>query len=288
LNRTKKLSVVLLFSIGFYIAQGDVLAKPFFAPGVGLRALGMGGAFIALADDVTAAYWNPAGLPQLSGVRAVASLPFPSKEGLFAIQYYGASVNWSSIGISMILASKTFLENLYPEEHGIFQMAFGSQISSTFRAGASIKRYSRKVGEAFTQGVGFDLGAMIEPFLTGWLSQLTIGAKMADIGGTTLRGVDPTATSSADMHVELGAMWHMYDRRLRFVGAIDIIQHKGLDGIHWGVEAVILEAFAMRFGWNNGEITWGLGLGIKNLFDVEAMLVGNSWTISTELTLFGR
>jgi len=33
--------------------------------GSGARALGMGGAFIAIADDATAASWNPAGLFQL-------------------------------------------------------------------------------------------------------------------------------------------------------------------------------------------------------------------------------
>jgi long-subunit fatty acid transport protein len=35
--------------------------------GSGARALGMGGAFIAVADDATAASWNPAGLVQLEG-----------------------------------------------------------------------------------------------------------------------------------------------------------------------------------------------------------------------------
>src|SRR5262245_49772819 len=29
---------------------------------VGIRALGMGGAFVGVADDSTAVYWNPAGL----------------------------------------------------------------------------------------------------------------------------------------------------------------------------------------------------------------------------------
>jgi hypothetical protein len=33
--------------------------------GVGARAMGMGGAFVAVADDPSAAYWNPAGLTQL-------------------------------------------------------------------------------------------------------------------------------------------------------------------------------------------------------------------------------
>ncbi len=33
--------------------------------GSGARAIGMGGAFIAVADDATAASWNPGGLTQL-------------------------------------------------------------------------------------------------------------------------------------------------------------------------------------------------------------------------------
>lgn len=35
--------------------------------GLGARAIGMGGAFVSLADEWTAIYWNPAGLTQLSG-----------------------------------------------------------------------------------------------------------------------------------------------------------------------------------------------------------------------------
>ena len=37
--------------------------------GVGARAAGMGGAFSALADDITALYWNPAGIARLKGER---------------------------------------------------------------------------------------------------------------------------------------------------------------------------------------------------------------------------
>jgi hypothetical protein len=38
--------------------------------GVGARALGMGGAYTAIADDVYASYWNPAGVAGLRGVHA--------------------------------------------------------------------------------------------------------------------------------------------------------------------------------------------------------------------------
>ena len=63
----------ILFSIPSLNAQ-TVFAKyagEFMAIGVGGRALGMGGTFVGVANDVTSGYYNPAGLaninyPQLS------------------------------------------------------------------------------------------------------------------------------------------------------------------------------------------------------------------------------
>lgn len=39
-----------------------ICSFPAFSFGVGARAMGMGGAYTALANDITSAYWNPAGL----------------------------------------------------------------------------------------------------------------------------------------------------------------------------------------------------------------------------------
>ncbi|HKQ19640.1 MAG TPA: PorV/PorQ family protein [Candidatus Eisenbacteria bacterium] len=47
-------------------------AGEFLRIGVGARALGMGSAFVGLADDGTAAYWNPAGLATLERREATA------------------------------------------------------------------------------------------------------------------------------------------------------------------------------------------------------------------------
>ncbi|MCJ7813427.1 hypothetical protein MUP95_08970, partial [bacterium] len=47
----------------FAVSQAAVL---FLMISPGARAAGMGEAFVALADDATAAYWNPAGLAQLN------------------------------------------------------------------------------------------------------------------------------------------------------------------------------------------------------------------------------
>ena len=42
--------------------------------GVGVRAMGMGGAFVGVADDFTAMYWNPAGLAQMQRREVQVSL----------------------------------------------------------------------------------------------------------------------------------------------------------------------------------------------------------------------
>ena len=61
---------------------------------VGARALGMGGAFVAVADDATATYWNPAGLALgglFSTVVERAELEAGAREALEMPQQQGSS-----------------------------------------------------------------------------------------------------------------------------------------------------------------------------------------------------
>ena len=68
LTQNCKLKTALLCSLLFALliclpATGaEKYAGEFLNIGVGARALGMGGSFVAIADDATAAFWNPAGL----------------------------------------------------------------------------------------------------------------------------------------------------------------------------------------------------------------------------------
>ena len=72
---------------------GPVLAlgNGFYTPGVGPRASAMGGAFIGLADDYSAVYWNPAGITQIQGMEVTVTghdvVSLASREGV--VRYYG-------------------------------------------------------------------------------------------------------------------------------------------------------------------------------------------------------
>ena len=56
----KKILILLLVVIFTNIIYAqDRYAGEFLSLGVGARPLGMGGSFSAIADDSTAAYWNP-------------------------------------------------------------------------------------------------------------------------------------------------------------------------------------------------------------------------------------
>ena len=59
------MSTTLVLVTGVVQAQQIEISSSLNPVGSGARATGMGGAFIAVADDATAASWNPAGLVQL-------------------------------------------------------------------------------------------------------------------------------------------------------------------------------------------------------------------------------
>src|SRR5437867_3630394 len=66
MNRLRiPLLAVLLALVCATPASATKYAAEFLKIPVGPRAIGLGGAFTAIADDATASYWNPAGMVYL-------------------------------------------------------------------------------------------------------------------------------------------------------------------------------------------------------------------------------
>jgi long-chain fatty acid transport protein len=60
LTNMNRISRILSLTVVVGLTPHVVTAQSFAA--VGTRAAGMGGAFVGVADDASAIYWNPAGL----------------------------------------------------------------------------------------------------------------------------------------------------------------------------------------------------------------------------------
>lgn len=78
-------------------AAADKYAAEFLRVGAGARAVGMGGAFAAVADDASAAYWNPAGLSFLE-----------SREVLYQhAEMFSSAVNYDFGSVALQLGPKS-------------------------------------------------------------------------------------------------------------------------------------------------------------------------------------
>ena len=74
--------------------------------GIGAKAIGMGGAFVSIADDPSAVFWNPAGLTELKGTQFYLSAETPEDFSAASI-IYSPSASFlkafnTSFGISFI------------------------------------------------------------------------------------------------------------------------------------------------------------------------------------------
>jgi len=88
----KKLLIVVVFAFLAASVYADQFAGESMAIGVGARPLGMGGAFVGLADDASASYWNPAGLVNVKGVE-VSDVKLTANPNLNAIDTAYTYVN---------------------------------------------------------------------------------------------------------------------------------------------------------------------------------------------------
>jgi len=103
------LACCLVAFLGLWLSSAcaENYTGDFLTNGVGGRALGMGGAYAALADDVTATYWNPAGIAHVPDKSQIGFMHAARRSGLGSFSYAGAvsRINtWLALGASWIHA----------------------------------------------------------------------------------------------------------------------------------------------------------------------------------------
>ena len=102
--------VAILIGCGCFTilpASAENYTGDFLTNGVGGRALGLGGAYVSIADDATATYWNPAGIAGVSDNYQFCLMHAARRSGLGAFNYISGTTQVLSklnLGLSWIRA----------------------------------------------------------------------------------------------------------------------------------------------------------------------------------------
>lgn len=173
------------------ISKVGTTAAQFLKIGAGVRAIGMGGAFVAVANDVTALYWNPAGIATIPGS---GEATFNHAEWLAETAYDFAGVSFNAGGFGTIGLSVTSFRVpeddvrtlRFPEGTGerfdassfALGISYARMLTDRFAIGFTGKFVQDQVWNESAQGVAVDFGThYITPF-----NGLRIGAVIANFG----------------------------------------------------------------------------------------------------------
>jgi hypothetical protein len=161
------------FSIRDGTAQTGGQAGAYLRLGAGVRALGMGGAFVAVVNDVTANYWNPAGLgriaePQLVGMYSLLALDrrYNYVAAAYPFRAAGAiSLGWVNYSVTKVEArdANGVLTGDFANGENAFLISYGKMLSSHLALGATVKLLNHELAGRSASGVGYDLGVSFRP-----------------------------------------------------------------------------------------------------------------------------
>ena len=166
---------------------------------VGARAVGMGGAFVAVANDASAMYWNPAGIAQLGQSEAL----FTHSSWIAGLEFnYGGVVvpvsGLGSLGVNFTSLTMTDMERTteeQPEGTGEFFSAgsfavgvsYARNLTEWFSIGTNVKYINEHIWNSSATDFAIDVGTLFTTPFPG----LKFGAGISNFGSKlVIRGDD--------------------------------------------------------------------------------------------------
>lgn len=239
---------------------GDWLAR-YASP----RAVGLGGASVAVADEAQASLWNPAGLSWLRrNAVQVTSTKLFDDTSVNGFAFARPSSSMPSLGLNILnLKSGEFErtndlnENLGTFDEGDLVMALtiAQALSPDWSLGANLKLARQSVEDFSGSGFGFDLGVM------GRLTDgLMIGASALNLGGPSIKLREKDESYAAE--IRGGVAYTMLEGRSRTTAEVG---HRDGPGAQARVGTEFrIQSLALRVGYYIDNIAAGFSYGFKN------------------------
>jgi hypothetical protein len=293
-------SLALLMVLSAVAWADGIGAFSAFKNGIGARALAMGGAFVAVADDATAMLWNPAGLAQLDDTRVTGMSTDLYGMGI-THQFIGAVTTFANLGIGLGW-ERASIDGQVVDEGGELGAAFtwveqaivgslATNVMDIAMAGANVKYYLADSGLGDdASGFGFDLGLMVS---LG--DMFVIGVNAMDLAGSTIEW-DGGASDVISGLYKAGLAMKLADDKLILATDVDF-DGLALGDTHVGVEFRVIDELALRGGvvltndFQDYYFSVGAGINVAGLFVDAAYILeeslGNTLVLSAEFSLGG-
>jgi len=307
-------SFILLLSVPIFsqsVSKVGTTAAGFLNIDVGARAVSMGGAFVSVADDISAMYWNSAGIARFS--RSKAMFSHTNWIGGVTFNYAGVAVpmgHLGTVGINATFLTMPDMERttiLEPDGTGemfsagsyAFGLCFARALTDRFSIGLNAKYVTEEIYHSRSQGLALDVGTLFNTQFYG----LTIGMNISNFGTKlNLSGRDMLTQSDIDPQIygnnpNINASLNTddFDMPLMFrVGvSTDVLNGKGnsnlilaadalhpsddVESVNLGGEYVFNKTFSLRAGYRSvfadSEEGLSFGAGLKYQLMEQAEIV---------------
>ncbi|MHB2149617.1 PorV/PorQ family protein [Calditrichota bacterium LG25] len=299
--------IIMLILACNSILAGDVISKvgttaaPFLEIGAGARAVAMGEAFTAIADEASAMYWNPAGISLLK----TNQVSFNYMNWLVSMKYlYAGGVIragvYGSFGVSVTsLTTPEMTVRTVEEPEGLgirydaadlaLGLTYARKLTQRFSFGATFKLIQRRIWHMSTNGIAFDFGVLYNlP-----VKNLKLGMSITNFGSKLqIQGVDAMVFTDIDQSKagnNTSVLSHLRTKKwslpivFRFGLSYLIVNNKynriiiagdfihpnnNFESVNLGAEYCFMNTFVLRAGYkslflDNSEEGLTLGLGIS-------------------------
>jgi len=248
-------------------------AGAFLRMGLGARARSMSDAFVAVANDGYALFYNPAGFPFLESREVTASYRILSFDRTFNYIGYagkvgptgGVAFGWIHAGVDGI-DERDFSGNVTGEitdsENG-FYFSFANRIYKELSIGVSGKILYHKLYSISAKGFGIDFGVLYRG-----RENFSFGFQIKDIHSRFSWNSDEiyergtTSTDLFPLEFKIGSSWYYSAQKIQVS-----LQFDKNDKSNWkvriGTEKRIFDFFIIRAGFNGDSITGGMGLLVE-------------------------
>ena len=176
------------------VSKVGTVAASFLEIEVGSRGIGMGGAYVAVVDDATAVYWNPAGLARISKSEAVlvhtnwlvdtsfdfVAIAFPvGNRGIFGASI--TSLSTDDMEVRTVLLPEGTGERFSTSDISA-GLSYALDLTDRFSIGVTAKYISQKIWHMSASGFAMDIGTLFKTNFNG----MTIGMSISNFG-TSMR-----------------------------------------------------------------------------------------------------